>query len=244
MKDSLYSRCVAYIYAQGAGPAPAPRLIRPVVTISRETAAGAITVAQMVSEMLRAKQKKDEVPWTVFDRNLVEKVLQDHTLPTRISEFMPEDTRSNIREAVEEILNLHPSDWTLLQYTTDTILRLAHAGNVIIVGRGSSIITAHLRHALHVRLVAPLRARIAHAQAYYKMTRKEAVHFVHATDRARARYVKRHLGERIDDPLHYHFIINTERTGFKEAANLIVGAVEGICMQSPVVSRKPRAAAT
>jgi len=202
----------------------------PVVTISREAEAGATTIGNLLAERLnRELPGKDGYPWTVFDQNLVEKILEDHRLPAMIKQFMPEDavvfSPGNV---VEEILGLHPSEWTLFHHTTDTILRLARIGNVILVGRGSNVITSGFKKAFHVRLVAPRGMRIKRAAEHYHLTAKEAAAFVRKKDHARRRYVKMHFKVAIDDPLQYHAVFNTGCMGFESTAHLIAEAISGL----------------
>lgn len=195
----------------------------PSITLSREAGAGAVTIAKLALEILKAHHP-GPVPWTLFDRDLVEKVLEDHHLPKTIKQFMPENMVFELTGAVEEMLGLHPDSWTLIQHTADTILRLASAGHVIIVGRGANIVTARLRNVLHVRLVAPVDQRIRHVREFYNISREEAEAYVQKTDRARRRYVKQHFDAAIDNPLDYHFTINTGRVSFENAARLIADA--------------------
>ena len=199
----------------------------PVVTISRETGAGAITVAGLVAKRLNLRHKdKEHCPWTVFDQNLVEKVLEDHEMPATYKRFVTEDAPLfNLKGVVEEMLDLHPSDWTLVQHTTDTILRLARLGNVIFVGRGANVITAGLKTSFHVRLVAPLEARIKHIAGRYQLTTEAAAAYVKERDRARRRYVERNFLADTDDPLQYDVTINTGRMSFDDAARVIVDGV-------------------
>ncbi len=214
-----------YITAQGKRAQQKHRPQLPVVTISRETGAGAVMIARLLAKELDKRgSDPNDPPWTVFNRKLVEKVLEDHELPGTLKRFMPEDVTSNLKDAVEQQLGLHPANWTLVQHTTDTIVRLAHLGHVVLVGRGSNIITANVIRSLHVRLVAPIEARIRHIEEFYEMSKKEAVEYVHATDKARKRYVKRYFHSGIDDPLEYDLIINTARTGFEGAVRIIADA--------------------
>ena len=196
------------------------------VTISREALAGASDIAQLVAQRLNEKASAEDCPWTVFDRNLVERVLEDHELPKAIDRFMSEDASVfSPGSAVEELLGLHPSDWTLVQHTTETILRLAHLGNVILIGRGANVITSHSRKAFHVRLVAPMRFRVQRAAEIYKLTTAEAEACVHERDAARRRYVKHNFHVAIDDPLQYHAVLNSGLISFEHVARLIADAV-------------------
>ncbi len=219
--------CRGYINAHSQLAPGKTRRELPVVTISREAGAGAGTLAPLLAELLNQRNpKKDGCPWTVFNRNLVEKVLEDHQLPTAIQQFMPEDaTVFSPGSVVEELLGLHPANWTLVQHTTDTILRLARMGNVILVGRGANVISARCKKAFHVRLVAPIKLRIERAAKRYQLTEREAAVLIRQKDAARRRYVKANFKIAIDDPLQYHATINTGLISFETAAQLIAEAV-------------------
>ena len=212
--------------AQHALTEKKPRPQLPAITISREAGAGAITIGHLVAKILDRRCPGDPAcPWAVFERNLVEKMLQDHNLPTALERFMPEDAAFPLNDAVETLLGLHPSSWTLVEHTTHTIRRLAIMGNVILIGRGSNIISAHLPHVFNVRLVAPLRERVRQVEEYYKVKSVEAAQMVQDLDEARRRYVRQYFRTDIDDPLHYHLTINTAHTGFQKAAQIIANLV-------------------
>lgn len=227
MKDTSLNKCLTYIEAQERSPRSSAKLQPPLpaITISREAGAGAKSVATRVADLLEKREDKRGAPWTVFDQNLVEKVLQDHALPDRIRRFMPEDVTPVLTGAMEEMLGLHPSAWTLQQHTADTIFRLALMGNVIVVGRGSNFITARMPHVFHVRLVAPFEARVLRFCRERSLSTAEAEKLVRQTDQARRRYVKSHFNADIADPLGYDLVINTGRVDFDQAAALIVQAV-------------------
>jgi len=197
----------------------------PALTISRETGAGGITIAQLIADYLRTKQIAGEAPWTVFDRNLVAEVIEEHKLPKTANQYMQEDRRPAISDAVESLLGLHPGNWTLTEHTSHTILHLARFGHVILVGRGANFIAANLSHVFNVRLTAPLEDRARHVAEYYRLTKGAAAEFVRVKDRGRARYVRQHFSARISDPLAYDLTINTKRITFQEAAQLIGQAV-------------------
>jgi cytidylate kinase len=226
MKSSLFDGCKSYIAAQSARPGgKPPETILPAITISREAGAGALTIAQRAADEIERRIKIPEYPWAIFDRNLVEQVLQDHDLPQRIKRFMPEDSMVGFTAGLEELLGLHPGAWTLFEHTTDTILRLATAGHCILVGRGANIITRHLKNVFHVRLVAPVERRVDHCEKFYNLTRREALVFISHADAARRRYVQQHFHTRIDDPLQYHLTINTGKMSFDAAAMAIADGV-------------------
>jgi cytidylate kinase len=226
MKKNLLDSFRRYMHAQHAFVEETPRVQLPAITISRQAGAGAITIAQLAVKTLDGLcAGSPKVPWTVFDRNLAEKVLQDHDLPAKLEQFMGEDATFPLNDAVETLLGLHPSSWTLVEHTIHTIRRLAVLGNVILVGRGSSFITAHFPHVYRVRLIAPLKDRVRHIEQYYHLGPAEAAQKVHDLDGARRRYVRRYFRADVADPLHYHLTINTAYTGFQKAAQIIANLV-------------------
>jgi cytidylate kinase len=192
------------------------------ITISREVGAGGRTIAELLGQRLTAAEETPAIsPWAVFDANLAKQVLEDHKLPPNLERFMAEDARLPVESIVEEVLGLHPAGWTLVQHTTQTILRLAGLGHTILVGRGANIITARLPNVLHVRLVAPFATRIRHSAEFYHLSEAEAAKFVREQDQARRRYVRRYFNAEIDDPTLYDVTLNTGRLGFARAAEAI-----------------------
>jgi cytidylate kinase len=226
MKKSLLDDFGRYLKAQLALTEKRPRPQLPAVTISREAGAGAITIARLVAKILDQRCPGDPAcPWAVFERNLVEKILQDHKLPAALERFMPEDAAFPLNDAVETLLGLHPSSWALVEHTTQTIRQLAIMGNVILIGRGSNIIAAHLPHVFNVRLVAPLRERVRRVEQYYQVKPAKAAQMVQDLDEARRRYLRQYFRTDIDDPLQYHLTINTGHTSFEKAARIIANLV-------------------
>lgn len=224
--ESPMLKCLSYIDSQLSAAKKAPlasrrQWERPVVTLSRQTGSGALPIAEKLAVYLQAHDPTASCPWTVFDKNLFEQVLEDHHLPKRLAQFMPEDRVSQMEDFMAELLGLRPSTWTLVHQTTETVLRLADLGHVILVGRGATVITRKLPQAFHVRLVGSLERRIARVQEYRPIEAKEAAEFVRKTDEGRIRYLKTHFHRNIDDPLLYHIIINTDEVSLDEAARLI-----------------------
>jgi cytidylate kinase len=237
-------RCLAFINSQlrphvkgSDGHSQSPRAA---VTISRQAGCGALEVSEKLAAYLQPHTPKDAPAWTVFDRNLVEKVLEDHHLPQRIGKFMPENWISEIEDTIDELFGLHPPAWILVRQTAETILQLARLGNVILIGRGSNIITAKLPRAFHVRLVAPLENRIKQIQKSDQLDRNGAIELIRREDRGRKRYLKRYYKKDVGDPLLYDLTINTGFVGFDEAARIIADAVIRRVSKESELSRQVR----
>jgi hypothetical protein len=193
----------------------------PAITVAAETGSGADELAKELTLLLQAGEPIGSPPWTVFDRQLVEKMLEEHHLPARLARLMPEDKRSYLDDVLDEILGLRPPSWELIPSLVKTVLHLAYVGHVILVGRGAGFITEQLPNVFHVRLIASLSRRIERVQKLENLSAKEAGKFIAKTDRGRGRFLKAHFHARIDDDLRYHLVVNTDRLPVPEAAELI-----------------------
>ena len=229
-KLARFERCLSFINSQlqpAARSAARSESGAPfrAVTISRQCGSGALAGAEKLAECLQAHAPAGARPWTVFDRNLMEKVLEDHNLPKRLAKFLPEDRTSELQDILDELFGLHPPSWTIVRQTSETILRLAELGNVIVIGRGGNVVTAKLPGVLHVRLVAPIEQRVEHLHKYNGMSIPAARKFRLREDLGRERYLKKYFHADIEDPLLYHMVLNTGLLSPDQAAQIIADAV-------------------
>ena len=201
---------------------------RPVITISRQTGSGGHAVAERLAEYLQAQAPDDEHRWTVFDRNLVERVLSEHALPSRLARFMPEDRVTEMSDTIDELFGLHPPSSTLVRQTSETILHLADIGHVILLGRAANVITRKLNYVFHVRLVGSLARRIRRIQEVNQLSAVAARDLVNREDVGRRRYLRKYFNEDIDNPLLYHLVLNTDFISYEEAARIIGEAVKPV----------------
>ena len=228
MAVGSYEKCKRYIEFHSPNQVeeiPKKRETFPCITISREAGAGAPAVCKELIKYLDSVSGFEEIQWTLFDRLLIEKILKDHNLPGQISRYMKEDKYRHLSSAINELLGLHPLQWTLLHKTTETVLQLARMGKVVIVGRGANIITAKLKNAFHVRLIAPMENKIGYIMNVFNLDRNEAEDHITKHDIARRNYIKSSFSKDVRDENLYHLIINTGLMTHKEAAKVIADAV-------------------
>lgn len=224
MNTSLNS-CLSFISSQSQAAREAERVVRRAVTISRQAGCGAVQVAEKTAAYLQQREPKRAVEWTVFDRGLMDKVLEDHSLPAYLAKFLPEDRISAIEDNLAELFGVRPPAKTIVEQTADTMMKLAELGSVILIGRAGNIVTAKLPRVLHVRLVSPLEERIEWICRYDNKSPAEARRFCLEEEQARARYVKKYFNADVADPLRYHLVLNTALLGYDAAAQIIAGAV-------------------
>jgi cytidylate kinase len=208
----------------GSSPGATPE-VRPFLTLSRETGAGASTLGRELVPLLEREFTSPGHPWVLLDRDLLTHALTHHQLPTNLAAFLPEDRVSEIRAAIGELVGLHPSLWQLEQQVAEAILQLAHVGHVIFVGRAAHLVTRDVPGGLHVRLVAPLDTRIARVGRLLGCDADRAAAHVAEHDEARRRYVRKGFSREIDDPREYDLVINTDRVAPPAAARLVLAAL-------------------
>jgi cytidylate kinase len=193
---------------------------RPTITISRPTGVGGYAVASALSDYMQARAPCPG-GWKVWSRNIIHKVMEDHKLHGKVGEFIKESHKGMIRDSVEEWLGLHPSAWTLVQQTNETMLDLAKKGDVILMGWGSFLVTRELETVFHVRLVASLEKRLQKVLPGHNLDEKAALRYIKKEDEGRRRYIKDNFGKDVGDPLLYHLVINLDLYGYDDAARLI-----------------------
>jgi len=203
-----------------------PRSAQPFVTLSRQTGAGGISIGTHLRERLRAEDREASSPWLWFDRELLGKVIEQHSLPRELAHAMDHTQYNRMLKWVDELAG-HETTWSdVAKKINETIMHLAQLGNVILVGRGSHLLTRPLPGGVHVRLIGSLSRRVTHAAEYYHLTRREAEGFIKREDVGRRLYVKDHFGIDIDDALHYDLVINTDHVPYDDAVDIVVSQVQ------------------
>lgn len=217
-------KCLSYIHSFAPHEGKHGSSSKPSITISRMCGAGGRTVASQMAEYLQSRVPAHG-PWVIFDRNLVEKVLEDHHLSKRIAQFVTESHKSLLEDTVEDLFGVHPPISTLVHKTNQTILSLAEKGHVILVGRGANVVTSKLDTVFHVRLVGSVEKRLERLMTVYDFDYDNAREFLKVQDAGKKRYLKDHFKKDIDDPLLYHLTINTDRFSYDTVARMIGEAV-------------------
>lgn len=223
-------KCKRYIESHSAAVYESGRISGrtkrgPCITISRETGTGAKRVSEALVKFFRRYHIEDAPDWTIFDRNLIEKVLEDHHLPSRLSSLMEEDKVSFFSAMLNEMFSGQPDVWTLIHKTSKTIMQIGSLGYAIIIGRAGNVITAKFPNTFHVRLIAPYETRVKWFAQGYQLDLFEAKRIVDEHDNSRRKFLHSVFMKKIDNPLLYDLIINTEDLKHTQVAQIIGSAV-------------------
>jgi len=100
------------------------------------------------------------------------------------------------------------------------------AGHVVIVGRGAQVLLAKRRDVLHVRVVAPLKPRIAYVMRRESLSQEEALARIQLKDRDRMRYLQAEHRQNPEDAHLYDLVVNTGILDLESVVDLICLALE------------------
>ncbi len=185
----------------------------PVVTLSRELGSGGNEVAQALCNHLG---------WDLWDRELVEEIARSANVRTDVVRSLDEHTRSEILAILRELLGDRLQEQGYRRHLGEVILAVASHGNAVIIGRGANYL---LPSALNVRIVAPLKDRVARLSAREGISVEEAERRCLASDRERADFVHNLFGRDINTPTDYDLVINTGVFRPADAVRLICTAL-------------------
>lgn len=182
------------------------------ITISRQMGSQGDELAGLVAEQLG---------WRRIGRDLINQAA--------LAAGVPQVALAEIDEL--GFFGLRPSarDWRAYQREVEGLISvLADVGDVVIVGRGGQMALRGRPDVLHVRVVAPLATRITRLQQEQNISAEAARACLEASQRARARYLRRCYGVQVDDPGLYHLVINTGLLDLSLAASLVVHALRNL----------------
>lgn len=190
----------------------------PCLTISRQCGIETQSLCEnLVNELTNIYSNE----WAYFDKNLLEKVVNDYKLPPRIQKYLTERRQSALSLMLNELLGIHPPVLELIHKMSKTIFKLAEFGNVIIVGRGANMITAQLKNSFHIRLISPLNNRISELETVKGITKETAKKIILMEDKNRKDFFMRNFRRDIDDPEIYNMVINISSYNHIELVEII-----------------------
>lgn len=186
--------------------------VRPFITISREHGCRAYEIACALAGRFNENNLQDP-PWTVYDRNLMEKVAGDFKVANRLIETMMTEHRGALEEFLNSRVLKIPSRDAVFKRLSRVIRSLAWHGNAIVIGRGSAHLCRDLPAGIHLRLLAPFEWRLEQYQLQYPDEDREDIRKqLIEMDRERRRFFEKHFGS--DDRLAYDFDLQINESRF------------------------------
>lgn len=194
------------------------------ITVSREFGAGGSDFAVELGQRLG---------WPVLDQDIIHRVAERLNLEVATAERLDEHPPNWLARVTSALLIAPPELPTGLDTTQilrmdavaetaqSVIVEAAKQPPLIVVGHSGQNVFATRPGTLHVRLVAPLDARIQRLTTRFGWDKDTARDRAHHVDADRASYAQRYYHREWRDPLLYHVIINTGKVAIAEAAALV-----------------------
>jgi cytidylate kinase len=170
-------------------------------------------------------------------------VAKDMGLQAKLLDSVDERRQSWLLETAEAFASTAKGDWRFLvtessyvHHLVKTVLALGVHGECVIVGRGGAFILPPAT-TLRVRLVGPVRERIAALARRRELSERQAARRIRTIDRERCDFVRDHFLKDPEDSGHYDLVLNALRYSATVSANIIADALHR--MQSQPAALEP-----
>ncbi|MCS7032990.1 MAG: cytidylate kinase-like family protein [Phycisphaerae bacterium] len=203
------------------GGQSAPRKARPFVTISRVPGARYTELAQALADRLN-QLDRDETPWTVWDRQVLEKVAADRHLSTEVIDSLEESSQSwlvNLFAGLPGHSGSIDPD-AVFKSVAHTVTALAQVGRTIIVGYGGVLLTRRLG-GVHVCPVAAPEDRVKWLAESERLDLVEAARQLEELDQKRLDFIRRYWPRESLGPAHFTLTVNMSDLSVQTAADII-----------------------
>lgn len=207
----------------------ADREIR-LVTISREFGAGGSELAAELGRRLE---------WPVLDADIVHRVAERLRLDAGTVRHFDEHPPSLLARIATVLIVPQPDIYSfpvdgdlpshdaIADATREVIEELGSSPPLIVVGHGAQCIFCRRPEAFHVRVVAPLAARLARVMQRMGVDAAFAATLIHRADRDRQSYVQRYFHRDWRHDQLYDIQINTGKISLGEAVTVVEAVVRG-----------------
>lgn len=200
----------------------------PVITFSREYGCEANRLAaKLVRRINEYRPTLKRHPWSIISKEILEdsaKILG--ISPQQVDQRILLHS-SNIVNEIFSPYNHHYNitDRIILEKVREIILTYSKRGNIIIVGRGGSIVTQKFSNTLHVRLIASIDWRTKKIAKDQGIHYNEAWQVVQHFDETRTLWMEHLSGKRYDESL-FDLILNVQTMSEDEMVEVIIRSMQ------------------
>lgn len=190
---------------------------RQTITLSREFGCEAYPVAECLRDIM---EKKSSEPWVLMDKGLLDEIARNHDLSANIMNSLGEKNRF-----LDEILATFSSRWKsekdYFRVLCRQVLALAEQGNMIIVGRGGSIVTQPLKNCFHFRIYASPGFKVRSIARRLGVVTEEAEKIIDKRQKQRDNFIRDFLDRDAHDLSFYHLVFNNDKNNVETIAHTI-----------------------
>lgn len=193
-----------------------PAKPKPLVALSRDRGAGGVEIAQLLAEKLGVD---------VYDKELLDAVAKSAgTDPYLMAEL--DEKVAHLRNAwvMSLLTNQIVLNDDYRNHLVNVVLGLVPKGGII-VGRGAHLILAG-QPMLRLRIVGSPEVCARRLAEREKISGEEAKKQVEIANHERGKFVWEHFRSRLNDPIHFDLMINTDHIPPAKAAELALEAMK------------------
>jgi len=200
----------------------------PVITFSRVYGCEANRIARLLVNKVNERQfTMKRHPWRYISKEVLEESGKELGLHSTQVDHRIQSHDMDSFKTLFASLGQHydVSDQKIIDKVYNIVETYANKGNVVIVGRGGSIVTKDMKNAVRIRLVAPLDWRASLISAKMHISHDEALIIVRRMDHNRAKWVENLAGGPVEDSI-YDLTINVKNVTDQEIIEMILRLME------------------
>jgi hypothetical protein len=147
----------------------------------------------------------------VMGGEVIETVAQKKGAAASFVNALAHDRRGYIRQSVDILFGNRPTEYQAYETLVESLVSLARAGRVILLGKGGEVVCGGVEGGAHVRLVASLRWRAEKISRECGVSLLEAESSATQEEGKREAFVRDFTDADVSDPLGLRAVFNDGR---------------------------------
>jgi len=186
-----------------------------VITISRGTFSGGKMLAECLAEQLG---------YRCIDRD----VIVERAAAFGVSQ---DELRNALLKPPTFLDRFQHKKYIYLALIQAALTQEVRSGKAIYHGNAGHLLLKGGPHVLRTRIIAPMEFRLDMAQDRLKLSRSEALAYIHKVDQERRKWTQYLYGVDWGDPALYDIVLNLEYMSVEEACDIIANIVRQRCFE-------------
>lgn len=195
--------------------------LKPTITLSREFGCEAYPVAELLRQQMESQTKEC---WALMDKALLDEVARNHNLSEQVMNNLG-DKNHFLDEFLSTFSNRWKSEKDYYRLLCRQIIALAEQGNVILIGRGSPIVTQRMKNCFQFRMYASQEFKVASITKRLGIDAGEARTLVERRQKERDKFIRDFLDRDPYDQSVYQLMFNNDRNTAAKTAQTIADYV-------------------
>jgi cytidylate kinase len=166
------------------------QLALPFITIAQQIGAEVPELPRRLAEVLSTRRGGRVSKWSTWDQELIEKVSADANIPAEAIADLEVTGHSWVDDMLQG-LSSGTDEFKIFRSVRATVRALASSGNAILIGHGSTYMTAGLPAGLRIRLIAPAKYRLEQIAIRQNLTPRNAAKYIRRMERGRQAFISR-----------------------------------------------------